>query len=1292
MFKMKMMALLQNKAIRNSTIVLLAVAIILEIIAWPKSDADTPVSVDLRSASMKVSAGSKDILMPEVAPGQSEKEAKYNNLYCIDEGTHLSYATYNKEINLYNSNECSKYFSNYGSALWLVDHMYISTAKNADVSLEYLAELVTSTDVKKEVSAYGNITADNIKSLNKTVGSGKDQKGNKIDRNLIEVIEQLNLWNYTKNKEKIDCDKFINAGISGTNITSDDQNACKYLYHALKYLADKNSEYTSNGTFSNAISLDNSNAKLDITKKQVGPYYLKSSGVTLNIDSNLKSKITAKVTTVDGNTKEVSSEKIKVDTKTGAFYIDITDYANVTSAEIKVAEMFSGAKVTAIALVNGKNQNVININKEITKKGFSDKKETTYSGKYTIKLVKTKADGSTAITNNPAVFTISGAENKKSENTNSDGELIITSDKPITSVSAEDKYTIVEDTAPEGFEKYNGTLNLSVKFKSSGNNYILDKENVKLTGNGTNGTCKISFKDNNTIMIYVPNKEVEKGKFDLSLRKFISKVDDKAPSVSRAPVIDAESKTILDEFGTAAYHHTKQSLLVNNGSKIEYTIRVYNEGKIDGYAKEITDYLPDGLKFVKIADESSKEYTTDATSGSKKIVLKYNGNTVIKADSITRILNGEKENIYQEVKIICEVSENATGYITNRAEITNYGYNDNGTWKSAKAIGDSDRDSVQNTISGSLNLEKWYEESKTYTYTDKSGKTSEVKDYYPGVQDDDDFETVEVKEITGQYNVVIKKVDSSNKNQGLAGAYFTIGKDFNLKVGPTNEQGEVEVLKDQKITSENEKKVMSITETTAPDGYKGYDKDIILNIVTKKENNKYILDKTNTKLDGSDSSVTIDVSDSLITITIPNEKKDFDLALRKFITKVNDKDITSRIPKVDVSELKTGTVTTAKYDHPKDPVEVCTNDIVTYTIRVYNEGEADGYAMKIMDDIPDGLEFLPQDSTNTQYKWVMYAESNNTKSENSITYGGKTYVVTTDASKADLIVTNYLENSIIKGFNTKTMTELDYKDVKVSFKVIEPGTSDRILVNYAQITQDADSNKNKVTDRDSIPNEWNEGEDDQDIEKVKVKYFDLALRKWVTQAIVIEDGETKVYETGHKAEDNPEDVVKVDLKKSKLNEVTVKFRYSIRVTNEGEIAGYAKEVSDYIPEGLKFVAADNKNWTEKDGKVVTRELENTLLQPGESAEVSILLTWVNSKNNMGVMTNTAEISEDYNDHGAKDIDSTPNNKVPGEDDIDDAPVMLTVKTGSDIITYVSIGFGVLLIVTAGVYGIKKYLV
>ena len=74
---------------------------------------------------------------------------------------------------------------------------------------------------------------------------------------------------------------------------------------------------------------------------------------------------------------------------------------------------------------------------------------------------------------------------------------------------------------------------------------------------------------------------------------------------------------------------------------------------------------------------------------------------------------------------------------------------------------------------------------------------------------------------------------------------------------------------------------------------------------------------------------------------------------------------------------------------------------------------------------------------------------------------------------------------------------------------------------------------------------------------------------------------------------------------------------------------------------------------------------------------------------MGVMVNTAEISEDYNDYGIPDRDSTPNNKVPGEDDIDDAPVMLTVKTESDIVVYMILSLTVLGIIASGVTIIRK---
>ena len=76
---------------------------------------------------------------------------------------------------------------------------------------------------------------------------------------------------------------------------------------------------------------------------------------------------------------------------------------------------------------------------------------------------------------------------------------------------------------------------------------------------------------------------------------------------------------------------------------------------------------------------------------------------------------------------------------------------------------------------------------------------------------------------------------------------------------------------------------------------------------------------------------------------------------------------------------------------------------------------------------------------------------------------------------------------------------------------------------------------------------------------------------------------------------------------------------------------------------------------------------------------------------MGVMINTAEISEDYNESGTPDIDSTPNNKQEGEDDIDDAPVALTMVTGRAPL-YIGITAGTMAIIAGGVFLIKKYVI
>ena len=559
--------------------------------------------------------------------------------------------------------------------------------------------------------------------------------------------------------------------------------------------------------------------------------------------------------------------------------------------------------------------------------------------------------------------------------------------------------------------------------------------------------------------------------------------------------------------------------------------------------------------------------------------------------------------------------------------------------------------------------------------------------------------------IPGKYNIQIKKVDAKDQNKVLQNAVFTVlDRNKISSEVTTNASGIATIAKDVDITKTEKDKTSVdnyvIAEKSVPDGYVLIkDHQLIVRVTTglTSDNKNYEVkdvdvsisqksgsENTQTEKEMLEKGVSKTISGNTITITIPNnpEEKEFDLALRKFITGLNGKEVTTRIPVFKVDEQGKYI-----YEHTKEPVLVANSNIVTYTLRVYNEGEVAGYAKEIKDDVPEGLEFLPDDETNKEYRWIMLDK-----------YGKET----DNASDAKYITSDYLSKeqekttgeNLLKAFDKKayeagSIKEPDYREVKISFKVNMPDKSEEIIINQAQISDDSDEDGNEVTDKDSTPNEWIEGEDDQDIEKIKVQYFDLALRKWVTKAIVTENGKETVTETGHKAEDDPEAVVKVDLKKSDINKVTVKFEYKIRVENQGKIAGYAKEISDYIPEGLEFVKEDNPLWEEVDGKVVTDQLKDTLLQPGETAEVSILLTWINSEDNMGLKVNTAEISKDYNEYGAPDIDSTPNNKVPGEDDIDDAPVMLSVTTGEEQ-SYVILTVAVLGILAGGLILVKKF--
>ena len=667
--------------------------------------------------------------------------------------------------------------------------------------------------------------------------------------------------------------------------------------------------------------------------------------------------------------------------------------------------------------------------------------------------------------------------------------------------------------------------------------------------------------------------------FDLKLIKRIVAVNNQNVP-ERIEKVDVSKLNTIDENGklvtTGDYTLSKDPVGVKKGDIVTYTFRVYNEGTINGYAKEITEDIPEGLQFLWSEKEGDELQADTTLSDEEKEAIDFNqkylwgkfqydeakeniiqistdylskeqektpGANLIEAFGSNDGTKTEKDIHYKEVSVKMKViSDNVTGTtIRNEACISN----------------DSDKDGNE--------------------IDDRDSKTDEWKKY----EDDEDYD-----------NIILQSFD-------LALRKFIIA-----------------TSKDETI-----------------------------------EDNEYLKNE-----DGS----------------------------------------YKRAPVVDTSKLNTKDeneklITTAIYNHTKEPVLVNKNDIVVYMLRVYNEGEIDGYAAEIKDHLPSNLEFVEGDFNN-QYRWTVSED-------------GRT------------VTTKYLENAkinkAVKNENPTTPEKtytLSYKEVPIMCKVKDTAKTNENITNIADITKYEDENKNTVTDRDSQSNNVNlpkdeelpgykddeKGdyvpgqEDDDDFEKVIVKEFDLALRKWVTQAIVIDKKGQTVTNTGHQPYDDPEQVVKVELNRKKLNEVTVKFKYSIRVINEGDIAGYAKEVTDYIPEGLKFVAADNPGWTDKGNNVITtRLLENTLLQPGEFADVEVTLTWINNQDNMGLKVNTAEISEDYNDYNVPDRDSTPNNKKTGEDDIDDAPVMLSVSTGK-VKTYFTLGFVVLITVAGGVVLIKKF--
>ena len=719
------------------------------------------------------------------------------------------------------------------------------------------------------------------------------------------------------------------------------------------------------------------------------------------------------------------------------------------------------------------------------------------TGLYKLQLVKKDSSNNTLLSN--ATFNVKVNNNTLGNYTTGEDGTIETDTINIEQTGT-DVITIEETQAPEGYNKIIDILNINVEKTEQDGKYIAS--NVSFA-EGTNANGSTVELQGDTIIVTIPNEKIT-GSYNLQLVK----VD----GLNQTTLEGAKFTVKINDGEAVEYTTDENGVITINNINITQigtdTITINETQAPTGYNKvigelqvNVTKTISDG-KYVA----SNAEFTTNTQPQGSTINLE-NG-------LITITVPNEKQTGAYGIQLIKQDGENQNplqgakfNVTINNGQSTEYTTDTNGTIRIDNiAITEPGTDTITiteteapigyNKLIDTLTVEVNKEEQNGEYIANSATFTDETNANGSTVNLQDGLITIIVpnERQEGSYNLQLIKVDSKDASKTLSGAIFSVQVNGNeAQTYTTDENGRI-TINNIEIT-ETGTDVITIEETQAPAGYNKIIGTLKVNIEKIVQNGAYVVSNAVFTQDTTPNGSTVNLSNNLITVTVPNSY--FDLSLRKFITGVNDEQITNRVPQVDVTPLIDGSNTTAIYNHTKQPVPVALGDVVIYTIRVYNEGQMDGYVEEITDHLPAQLEFIPDHEINTQYRWVQNGENPR--------------IVRTDyLSQAN--EQNAGDNKL-DAFNGTT---LDYRDVQIACRVVQTDPMPSKITNIADITNFTDGNGNRVPDRDSeednvqlpsdedLPNYKDDEidqdyvpgqQDDDDFEKLILKEFDLSLKK-----------------------------------------------------------------------------------------------------------------------------------------------------------------------------------------------------
>lgn len=389
-------------------------------------------------------------------------------------------------------------------------------------------------------------------------------------------------------------------------------------------------------------------------------------------------------------------------------------------------------------------------------------------------------------------------------------------------------------------------------------------------------------------------------------------------------------------------------------------------------------------------------------------------------------------------------------------------------------------------------------------------------------------------------------------------------------------------------------------------------KDIVILIDNKDVTEKYL---TNNDLEIENYTVKANTTKTIkVTGTID-------------LTKYTEKTISNEfIIKSSIADVKSNTIIyytsqENKQEENDNNQDSSSSEIQNYTVsgKAWIDSNKDGKR----DDNEELVKEMVIKAINTETKEVL-TTSATTKEDGSyeLTLPQAKYIIIFMYNNENYYITTYQAKKVSEDVNSDAVS----KTLKIDNKDTTVGTTDII---------DLSENKENI-----------------DIGLIFRNKFDLQLEKYVSKMVITNNEGTKTHNF-----DN-EELAKVEIASKYLSGSTVVVEYKIKVTNIGDIDGYVKNIVDYMPTDMTFSSDLNKDWYQSGKDLYNEQLADKKLNPGESTEVTLILTKTMTESNTGLVNNTAAIKSSYNEKSFLDANTENNTGL--------ADVIISVKTGAAI--------------------------